>query len=96
MPKCYIIIRGWGEYSDRGIELQKVYLDKIKAQKIMAALEEIEERTNKIVNAVSGIPIKRFEYRNTIAAKVRAEYAAIGFEAGPYDDWQLEEAEFVG
>lgn len=100
--KCYVIIRGWGEYSDRGREITKVYLSKEKAQAVMAALEKIENDCNALVEQeVRKLPGQSgfeaaWKYRNEIMPKVAKQYAALGFEAGSNDDWELAEAEFVG
>lgn len=85
MSKAYIIIKGWGAYSDRGTTPVRVYLDRTKAEETMVKLEAIEKK------------YAPKEFYGTVGPEVskiaEEEYAAIGFEAGPYDDWELAEAE---
>lgn len=94
MKKAYIIIRGWGEYSDRGTTPAKVYLDRTKAEAVMAKLEAIDlEFTNKrkLIENKPGY----FEKVKELKPEAVAAYAAIGFDADQHDDWELAEAELV-
>lgn len=81
----YIIIKGWGEYSDRSTHPARVYTDRELAEQTMAKLEAIQKKYEpKSIYAAPEPGVK--------AAAVK-EYAELGFEADCYDDWELAEAE---
>jgi hypothetical protein len=90
MAKCYIIIRGWGEYSDRGTTPVRVYLDRAQAEEMMAKLEAVESKRS----SLAGLKFSDYPAaRETLAPQMKAEYEALGFDADIYDDWELAEAE---
>ncbi len=90
--KAYIIIKGWGEYSERGTEPAKVYLDQAAAQETMKKLSEIEFRYRAQIGKHPNI---NYDKRHQLDPSCTAEYQALGFEASIYDDWELAEAELI-
>jgi len=97
--KCYVIVAGEGEYSDRGEWPFLVFTDKDKAQAMIKKLEAIHEKYKRI----SRIYFSTTDEGRAIEWKERneatkTEYAEL---LGPTEryyggntDWKLEEAEF--
>src|SRR5260221_13926784 len=85
MTKAYVIIMGWGEYSDRGTKPVRVYLNRATAEETMGELENLEKKY------APDDPDKTVS--KEVSEMAEKEYAAMGFEAGPYYDWELAEAE---
>lgn len=95
MAKAYVIIRGWGEYSDRGTTPAKVYLDRAKAEAAMAALDTVYRRFVAAREQIAG-KSGYFEKVKAMIPESAAAYAALGFEADLNDDWELAEADLDG
>ena len=91
MRKAFIIIKGWGSYSDRGTEPVRVYLDEGRAIKIMEQLENIQGKYEALIKPYTSSFDD--EVAKRLAPEIKTEYAALGFDATWEDDWELAEAE---
>jgi hypothetical protein len=85
MEKVYVIIKGWGAYSDRCTQPARVYLDRNLAEQTMAKLEAVQKK-------YEPHPFYAEPKPGAKEAAVK-EYADLGFEADCYDDWELAETE---
>ena len=92
MAKAWIIIKGWGSYSDRGTRPVRVYLNYERAKADMTKLDAIYKKYQPII-LPPGRFIEDFDAVKKLTPQIKAEYEAAGFKAEWNNDWELEEAD---
>ena len=101
MVKCYVIIAGEGEYSDRGEWPLLVFTDVAAAQAMMKKLETIYDTYWKKFPEFKGEYEERHAQYVAHKNAARAEYERVigelpeGVHFSGSTDWKLEEAGFV-
>ncbi len=99
--KAHIIMRTQGDYADTWTVPERVFLDKGQAEATFAAIQAVYSKFRKLVRREYVDSWKQTTWysddkavRETEEA-IKSEYAALGFDAGHHDYWELVEAELA-
>ncbi len=99
--KAHIIMRSQGEYADTWTVPDRVFLDKDQAETTFAAVEAIYSKYRHLVRRKFVDSWKQVTWYSDDKAvretedAIKSEYAALGFDAGHHDSWELVEAELA-
>ncbi len=99
--KAHIIMRSQGDHADAWTVPELVFLDQEQAEATFAAIQAIYSKYRNLVRRKyvdSWRQVSWYSDAETVeetAAAIESEYAALGFDAGHHDYWELVEAELA-